>query len=82
MCYVHFPPVAGAKQYDVWASPYADGRGALTVGKAWKEPGGLIRGLRANQDFYLFATYTDADGKPSKPSAAFKINLQDFFGMK
>lgn len=82
MCYVHFPAVVGAKQYDVWASPYADGRGALTVGKAWKEPGLMIRGLRPNQDFYLFAVYTDADGKMSKPSAPFKINLQDFFGMK
>lgn len=82
MCYVHFPTVDGAKQYDVWASPYADGRGALMIGKAWKEPGLLVRGLRPNQDFYLFATYTDADGRVSHPSAPHKINLQDFFGMK
>lgn len=81
-CYVHFPPVEGAKQYDILASPYADGRGALPVGKAWKAPGGLVRGLRPNQNFYLFATYTDAAGKVSKPSAPFEINLKDFFGMK
>lgn len=81
-CYVHFPKVDGAKQYDVWAAPYADGRGALQLGKAWKEPGLLVRGLRPYQDFYLFATYTDADGKVSKPSAPLKINLEDFFGMK
>jgi hypothetical protein len=81
-CYVHFPKVEGAKSYDVWAAPYADGRGALMLGKAWKEPGLLMRGVRPNQNFYLFATYTDADGKVSKPSAPFKINLEDFFGMK
>ncbi len=81
-CYVHFPEVAGAKQYDLWVAPYADGRGALQLGKAWKAPGGLIRGLRPNTDFYIFATYTDADGKLSKPSLPYKINLVDFFGMK
>jgi hypothetical protein len=81
-CHVHFPKVEGAKQYDVLASPYADGRGALPVGNAWKEPGGLIRGLRPNTDFYLFVTYTDNEGNVSKPSAPLKINLQDFFGMK
>ncbi len=81
-CYVHFPKVEKAKQYDVWVSPYQDGRGALQLGKAWKEPGQLIRGLRPNQDFYLFATYTDTDGKVSKPSAPLKINLEDFFAMK
>ncbi|MEQ8784758.1 MAG: hypothetical protein RIC55_00595 [Pirellulaceae bacterium] len=81
-CYVHFPTVAGATQYDVWAAPYQDGRGALQLGKAWKEPGGLIRGLRPNQDFYLFVTYTNADGAVSKPSPPLKINLKDFFGMK
>lgn len=81
-CYVHFPKVEGAAQYDVWAAPYQDGRGALQLGKAWKEPGGLVRGLRPNQDFYLFVTYTGADGRVSKPSAPYKINLKDFFGMK
>ncbi|MBL8826532.1 MAG: hypothetical protein JNM18_06065, partial [Planctomycetaceae bacterium] len=81
-CYVHFPPVADAKQYDVWVAPYADGRGALQLGKAWKTPGLLIRGLRPYQNFYIFVTYTDADGKLSHPSAPYQINLVDFFGMK
>ncbi len=81
-CFVHFKAVDGAKGYDVWASPYPDGRGALQLGKAWKEPGLQITGLRADTDFYLFATYTDADGKTSKPSAGFKIRLKDIFGMK
>ncbi|NQU10245.1 hypothetical protein HQ590_05615, partial [bacterium] len=81
-CYVHFPPVAGAKVYDVWASPYPDGQGALQLAKGWKEPGGLVRGLRPDTDFYLFVVYTDQDGKLSKPSAAFKIRLKDLFAMK
>ena len=81
-CYVHFPKIEGAKQYDVWVAPYEDGRGALNLGKAWKEPGLLVRGVRPYQNFYLFVTYTDADGKVSKPSKPHVINLKDFFGMK
>ncbi len=81
-CYVHFAKIADAKHYDIWVAPYEDGRGALHLGKAWKEPGLLLRGLRPYQNFYLFATYTTADGKVSPPSPAFKINLEDFFGMK
>lgn len=81
-CSVHFPVVAGARSYDVWASPYPDGRGALKLGKAWTEPGKEIRGLRPNQDFHLFVTYTDAEGKTSRPSPPHPINLKDFFAMK
>ena len=81
-CYVHFDKRAGAASYDIWASPYPDGRGALQLGKAWKEPGSLLRGLRPETDFYLFLTCTSSDGKVSKPSAAFSIRLQDLFGMK
>jgi hypothetical protein len=81
-CFVHFPTVQTATTYDVWASPYADGRGALQVGKSWKTPGQLITGLRAETDFYLFVTYTDAEGKTSLPSAGYKIRLKDVFGMK
>jgi hypothetical protein len=81
-CSVQFEPVPDAKDYDIWASAYPDGRGALRLGKDWKAPGQQIRGLRPNQDFYLFAVYTDAAGKPSKPSPPFKIHLEDFFAMK
>jgi len=81
-CFVHFEPVPGARQYDIWASPYEDGTGALRLGKDWKSPGLQIRGLRPSQDIYLFAVYTDADGQPSKPSPPFKIHLDDFFAMK
>lgn len=81
-CFVHFPSVPQAKHYDIWVSAYEDGRGALQLGKAWKEPGRLIRGLRPDQDFYVFVVYAEADGKTSRPSAPFKIRLTNFFAMQ
>jgi hypothetical protein len=81
-CLVHFYPAADAKSYDVWVSPYPDGRGAVLLGKDWTEPGKLLTGLRASTDFYVFVVYTTKDGKRSKPSAGFKINLKDMFPMK
>jgi len=81
-CYVHFDEVAEAKGYDVWVSPYEDGRGALQLGKGWAEPGKLLRGLRPDTDFYLFLVVTDKDGKKSKPSEPYKVRLKDVFGMK
>jgi len=81
-CFVHFDTVPGAQSYDVWVSPYADGRGAFKLGSAWKAPGQLITGLRQDTDFYIFAVYLDRDGKPSKPSQPLKIHLKDVFGMK
>ncbi|MDA0837857.1 MAG: hypothetical protein O3B01_11165 [Planctomycetota bacterium] len=33
-CYVHFEPVEGAKRYDIWMSPYQDGKGAMKLGNA------------------------------------------------
>jgi hypothetical protein len=81
-CHVHFEPVADAKSYDVWVSPYPDGRGALQLGKAWPESGRLIRGLRPEREFYIFVTYTDKDGNIGKPSEPFKFTLKDRFGYK
>jgi hypothetical protein len=78
-CHVHFTPVAGAKSYDVWVSPYADGRGAMQLAKGWTESGKLIEGLRADTDFYVFVVYTAADGKMSKPSQPLKIRLKNKF---
>jgi len=80
--HVNFNLVEGAQSYDVWLSAYPDGRGAVAQGKAWKQSGQLLSGLRPARDLYLFVTHTDKDGKVSKPSAAFKINLADEFGMK
>jgi len=81
-CYVHFDEIEGARHYDVWVSPYQDGRGALCLGPKWTEPGKLIRGLRPDTDFYIFVAYTDKGGKPSKPSKPLKIRLQDLFPNK
>jgi hypothetical protein len=68
--------------YDVWVSPYADGRGAVQLGKGWTEPGKLLTGLRASTDFYLFVVAVTKDGKHSKPAPGYKIHLKDMFPMK
>ena len=81
-CHVHFEPVADAKSYDIWVSPYADGRGAIQLGKAWKESGQLLQGLRPDIEFYLFVLYTDKDAKLSKPSSPLAFKLKDRYGYK
>jgi hypothetical protein len=81
-CLVFFEKSPDAATYDVWASPYADGRGAVDLGKGWTEPGQLLTGLRPHTDFYLFVVAVAKDGKRSKPSAGFKVNLKDAFPMK
>lgn len=78
-CHVHFEAVDGAKHYDIWVSPYADGRGALHLGRAWTEPGRILTGLNANTDLYLFLTATFDDGTVTPPSPAFHINLVNMF---
>jgi hypothetical protein len=78
-CHVHFAPVAEAKSYDVWVTTYADGRGAILLGKDWKAPGQLLAGLSPNVDLYLFVVAKDMAGKTSKPGKAFKVNLKDMF---
>ena len=81
-CHVHFDLVPGAKSYDVWVSPYLDGRGALQLGAGWTESGKLIQGLRPDMEFHAFVLYTDKDGKLSKPSKPFQFILKDRFGYK
>jgi len=81
-CHVHFEPVADAKGYDVWVSPYADGRGAMQLGSGWTGSGELIQGLRPDTEFYVFVVHTDKDGQASKPSAPLKIALKAGFGYK
>jgi len=78
-CHVHFTPAAGAKTYDVWVSTYADGRGAILLGKDWTAPGQLLMGLTPNSDLYLFVVAKDPAGKPSRPGKGFKVNLKDMF---
>ncbi len=81
-CHIQFDEIPNAKTYNVWVSPYPDGRGAILLGKAWKNSGGLIQGLRPEMDFYAFVVYIDQDGRQSKPSAGFKFLLKDMFAMK
>lgn len=78
-CHVHLEPAAGAKTYDVWVSTYADGRGAVLLGKDWAATGQLLTGLSPNVDLYLFVVSKDAAGKSSRPGKAFKVNLKDMF---
>ena len=81
-CLVFFEPLEGAKGYDLWVSPYPDGRGALQLGKGWTAPGQLLAGLNAGADLYLFVVATFANGAATKPSPPFKINLRDMFPFK
>jgi hypothetical protein len=78
-CHVHFVPAPGAKTYDVWVSTYADGRGAVLLGKDWTAPGQLLTGLSPNVDLYLFIVTRDPAGKTSRPGNGYKINLRDMF---
>jgi hypothetical protein len=84
-CFVHFEPVAEAEAYEVWGSPYADGRGAISLARNWTEPGGQIRGLRPEIDYWLFVTYSRKEGRAtiaSKPGEGFPVKLKDMFGNK
>ena len=79
--HVSIKPVEGATQYQVWLSVYPDGRGAASLKKSEElEP--LITRLKPDFPLYFFVTYTDADGKASKPSAARRVVLKDEFPMK
>jgi hypothetical protein len=80
-CQVHFAPAAGAKAYDAWVSTFADGRGAILLGKDWAAAGQLRTGLSPNTDLYLFVA-RDAAGEASKPGKPFKGILKDMFPLK
>jgi len=79
--HVSIKPVEGAQEYQIWVSAYSDGRGATAVKKGQDtEP--LVTRLKPYFPLYLFVTYTDADGKQSKPSPPRKLLLKDEFPMK
>lgn len=80
--HVHFTEVVGAKQYFVWVSAHADGRGAVNLTPGGIKPGQAVRGLRPALPFYFWVTYIDAAGKASKPSAAVSATLKDTFSEK
>ena len=79
--YVSIKPVEGAKEYQVWVSAYPDGRGAKALAKG-PGPEILVRGLKPSFPLHFYATYTDAEGKASKPSQPRRIVLRDEFPMK
>lgn len=81
-CNVQFTTVTNAVSYELWASPYPDGRGAVKLSSQIKASGALARGFTPDTDFYLFVIYTDSGKKSSKPSKAFHINLKDTFSQK
>ena len=77
-----FKEMPGAVSYDIYLSRNADGSGALKLGSNLKGSKKLVNGFIANTDFYAFVVYYDKDGNHSKPSAAFKLNMQDNFANK
>jgi hypothetical protein len=81
-CHVNFETITGAKGYDIWVSPYADGRGAIQLAKGWTKSGQLLEGLRPDIEFHLFVVSTDGAGKLSKPSAPLAFKLKDRYGYK
>lgn len=82
--YVKIKPVEGAKKYTVYVSAYEDGTGAQPAAGAVQADPSLILVTRLQPaiPMYFFATYTDADGKESKPSPARKTILKDEFPFK
>ncbi len=81
-CNVVFTTMAEASSYEIWASPYPDGRGAVQMARSIAASPRRVRGFRPDMDFYLYVTYTGVNKKPSKPSKPFKIRLKDTFAMK
>jgi hypothetical protein len=65
---------------DLWIAPYADGRGALRLGRKLPVAGAEVRGFLAGQTFHAFVVWRDKDGNESKPSAPFTFQLEDKFG--
>jgi len=78
-CHIYFAEIENAKSYNVWASVYPDGTGAVKIASNIVKSGALIQGLKPDTDFYLFITYSDSEGKLSKPSQPFKVNLKNKF---
>ncbi len=78
-CHVFFKEQENAKGYDIWASPYPDGRGAKKIASGLTRSGVIIEELKPDTDFYLFIVYTDKEGKQSHPSKALKIRLKNKF---
>ncbi len=66
--------VPDAGEYQVWMSPHEDGRGAKLLARSTRPAHGIPE-LPAGEVTYLFASYNDAEGKISKPSKPFAVDL-------
>lgn len=83
--YVRIQPVAGARQYTVYVSAYEDGRGAQAAGQVRdpQQPFTIwVNRLQPAIPMYFFATWTDKEGRESKPSTPRKTVLRDEFPFK
>ena len=64
---------------DLWIAPYADGRGALKLGKGLKASPAQVGGFLAGQTFHAFLVWRDKAGNESRPSAPFAFRMEDHF---
>jgi hypothetical protein len=74
--HVHFKEAAGARKHFVWVGARADGRGAVNLTPGGAKSGVRIGGLRPAVPFYFWVSYEDAQGRPSRPSAAATATLK------
>ena len=72
---IEITPVPGAAQYQVWMGPSEDGRNARLL-VCNPRPADDIPQLPAGKVSYLFASYNDEQGRISKPSAPFAVDLR------
>lgn len=80
--HVDFEPVENAQKYFLWVSAHEDGRGAVNMAPNGVTSGQLIRGLRPGIKLHYWVTYTDEEGKMSKPSPTRTEVLVDMFKEK
>ncbi len=75
---IELRPVEGAREYRIYVAAYEDGSGAVRIARG-EEPALTVRRLQPGLELYLFAAYTDAEGRESKPTPAHRILLIDDF---
>ncbi len=75
---IRLGPVTEAREYRIYVAAYEDGRGAQVIARG-AEPTLTVRRLQPGFPLYLFATWVDAEGRESRPTAARRILLVDEF---
>lgn len=80
--HVSFTSAPEAKQYFLWVSAHADGRGAVNMRPAGVKSGDLITGLRPGIKLYYWVTYADEKKQMSKPSPVHEEVTVDNFKEK